>query len=103
MLDIGVEDGFVDWLRDRGLSDATGKTYRYGLRRFARWYLLSRGKVLEPGDPTQSDIDDYGKSLWGLKSPPERKNRLAGGSVSVFLSSAKTFLTWASTRATDDF
>ena len=101
-LDAVSEDRFVSWLRERELSEATIKSYRYGFHRFARWYLLSRGKVLDPSELTQSDIDDYREALWGLNLPPEKKRRLAGGSVWVFLSGARSFLAWAEQDPSDE-
>ena len=87
------EQEFLDWLQAKGLSDQTLAVYRNGLRHFARWYWLSRGKQLSAEGVENKDLQDYRAYIWGRKR--QQGPRLAGGTISTYVSATRHFLEWA--------
>ncbi|MCH7611532.1 MAG: phage integrase N-terminal SAM-like domain-containing protein [Chloroflexi bacterium] len=87
------EQEFLDWLQAKGLSDQTLAVYRNGLRHFARWYWLIRGKQLSAEEIEMKDIEEYRAYIWGRKR--QQGPRLAGGTISTYVSATRHFLEWA--------
>ncbi len=87
------ESDSLDWLRAKGLSDPTVAVYRYGIRHFARWYWLSRGKQLSAEDVDNKDLDDYLVYIYGRKRP--QGPRLAGGTITTYSAAVRHFLDFA--------
>jgi site-specific recombinase XerD len=88
------EAEFISWMLKQGTSKGTISLRRSGLHHFARWYHLSRGRVLTPADMTDDDFDAYEQHLWGSRKPVRERNLLAGGTINTYLSAAKAFLKW---------
>lgn len=87
------EREYLDWLRAKGLSDQTLAVYRNGLRHFARWYWLSRGKQLSAEEVEKKDLQEYRAYILGRKR--QQGPRLAGGTISTYVSATRHFLEWA--------
>jgi hypothetical protein len=86
---------FISWMLECGISKGTIGLRRSGLRHFARWYYISRGKVLTTGDLANKDLDAYEMHLRGTRKPIRGRHLLAGGTINSYLSAARTFLEWA--------
>ena len=89
------EAEFISWMLKQGTGKETISSRRSGLRHFARWYYLTKGKVLAPADITDDDLNAYEQHLWGSRRPIHKRKLLAGGTISSYLSSVKAFLKWA--------
>ncbi len=89
------EAEFISWMLKQGTSKETISSRRSGLRHFARWYYLTKGKVLAPAEITDDDLNAYEQHLWGSGQPIHKRKLLAGGTISSYLGSVKAFLKWA--------
>ena len=87
------ESDYLDWLHAKRLSDATVVVYRNGIRNFARWYWLSRGKQLSAEDVDPGDLNDYLVYIYGRKRP--QGPRLAGGTITTYRAAVRHFLDFA--------
>jgi len=89
---------FLDWLRSEGYSEETVKLRRSGLRHFARWYLLSSGRVASPQEITHAEIQAYEEYLWGGRRASPLRRYLAGGTIWSYIASVRAFMAWHGKR-----
>jgi len=92
---IAAEDErkYLDWLQSKGLSDSTITVYRNGLRNFARWYWLKRGKQLSAEDVDNKDLEDYLAYVYERQRRPGP--RLAWGTITTYSAAVRHFLDFA--------
>ena len=86
---------FADWLRSKGESESAIKDQLKYLKKFGRWYMLTRGQELTPEKATEKDLNDYKKYIWGEHQPlPGKRKLLTGNIFWSYCLAAQNFLEW---------